>query len=194
MNSAYWVWFIALTRSYTGERHGVKLGTSFKSVLRWLPAMRPYPSLGGASDEFDSYWAIYAVTHVVYALNDYSSYRLSPAWLPKEYEFLKRSLSKALEMEDPEMMGELIDTLKSFGLTSNHPLIRKGLDYLLSCQNDDGSWGNPNAEDICQRYHPTWTAIDGLREYAWRGERLSLQRLRPLVEWCAKQPDGKAHA
>ena len=192
MTSAYWVWLIALTRSYTAERHGIKLGTSFRSVLKWLPAMRPYPSLDGTEDEFDSYWAIYAVTHVVYALNDYGSYRLSPTWLPKEYAFLKRSLTRALEMEDPETMGELLDSLKSFGLTSNHPLIRRGMDYLLSCQNEDGSWGNPDAEDIYERYHPTWTAIDGLREYAWRGERLSLQRLRPLVAWCAKQPDGNA--
>jgi hypothetical protein len=189
MYSAYWVWFIALTRSYTGERHGIRLGSSFRRVLKWLPAMRPYPSPDDTEDGVDFYWAVYAVTHIVYALNDYSSYKLSPTWLPNEYAFLKRTLSQALEMEDPEMMGELLDTLKSFGLTENHPLIKKGVDYLLSCQNEDGSWGDPNAEDIYDRYHPTWTAIDGLREYAWRGERLSLQRLGPLVAWCAKEPD-----
>lgn len=189
VNSAYWVWFFAITRSYTGERHGIRLGSSFRSVLKWLPAMRPYPRLD-AQNEVDFYWAVYAVTHIVYALNDYGSYQLSPAWLPKEYEFLKRCLTEALEMEDPEMMGELLDTLKSFGLADNHPLIRKGMDYLLSRQNEDGSWGDRQAEDIYARYHPTWTAIDGLREYAWRGERLSLQRLGPLVAWCAKEPDG----
>lgn len=154
--------------------------------------MRPYPSLGSTEHEDDFYWAVYAVTHIVYALNDYSSYRLAPTWLPKEYAFLKRSLIQALELEDPEMMGELLDTLKSFGLAETHPLIRKGMNYLLSCQNKDGSWGDLHAEDIYSRYHPTWTAIDGLREYAWRGERLSLQKLSPLVAWCAKEPDGKA--
>lgn len=192
MNSAYWVWFLAITRSYTGERHGIRLGTPFSKVLKWLPAMRPYPSLGSTEHEDDFYWAVYAVTHIVYALNDYSSYRLAPTWLPKEYAFLKQSLIQALELEDPEMMGELLDTLKSFGLTETHPLIKKGMNYLLSRQNKDGSWGDPHAEDIYGRYHPTWTAIDGLREYAWRGERLSLQKLSPLVAWCAKEPDGKA--
>jgi hypothetical protein len=192
MNSAYWVWCMALTKSYAGERHGIRLGTSFQRVLKWLPAMRPYPSPGDTEDGDDFYWAVYAVTHVVYALNDYSSYKLSPAWLPKEYAFLKRALSHALKTKDPEMMGELLDTLRSFGLTENHPLIKKGVDYLLSCQNEDGSWGDSHAEDIYDRYHPTWTAIDALREYAWRGERLSLQRLSPLVAWCAKQPDGKS--
>jgi hypothetical protein len=40
-------------------------------------------------------------------------------------------------------------------------------------QNDDGSWGDPGEENIRTRCHTTWTAIDGLRAYAWRGERVS---------------------
>jgi hypothetical protein len=162
MNSAYWVWFVALTRSYTGQRHGIRLGTSFAEVLRWLPAMRPYPRPARNGDGWDFYWAIYAVTHVVYTLNDFSSYRLSPAWLPDEYAFLKGNLGEAIKLADPEAMGEFLDSLKSFGLADNHPLMRKGLNYLLSCQNEDGSWGDPDADDIYERYHPTWTAIDGL--------------------------------
>jgi hypothetical protein len=37
------------------------------------------------------------------------------------------------------------------------------------------------AKDLYHRYHPTWTAIDGLRLYRWRGERLSFQRLLPTL-------------
>src|SRR5438309_4605385 len=85
-------------------------------------------------------------------------------------------------MEDPETNGEFLDSLKAFGLTENHPLIRKGMDYVLATQNADGSWGDVDAEDIYQRYHPTWTAIDGLREYAWRGERLQFPRFMRLLE------------
>jgi hypothetical protein len=181
MMSSYGVWIDALTRSYIGERYIGRLGASFADVIRWLPFMRPYPRYeDGENPDFD--WAVYAVTHVVYTLNNYSLYNLSPSWLPHEYAFLKRNLKQAIAMDDPEMMGELMDTMKAFGLTEAHPLIRKGLRYLLSQQNPDGSWGNADAEDIYQRYHPTWTAIDGLREYAWRGERLSLRRLRPLLE------------
>ena len=189
MNSAYWVWLNALTLSYTAERYGVRIGRTFRDVLQWLPAMRNYPEFddGGTPD---SYWATYAVTHVVYALNDYSSYRLSPTWLPTEYEFLKRNLNRALSMEDPETLGEFLDTLKSFGLPDNHPLILKGMRYLLSRQNADGSWGEVDAEDALLRYHPTWTAIDGLRDYAWREERLSLEKLRPLLERFANERHG----
>jgi hypothetical protein len=153
--------------------------------------MRPYPNRSRHGDGLDFYWSIYAVTHVVYTLNDYSAYQLSPSWLPDEYAFLKRNLTEAIKMEDPEALGEFLDCLKSFGLAENHPLIRKGLDYLLSCQNSDGSWGEPNADDIYVRFHSTWTAIDGLREYNWRGKRLSFQRLKPLLgEWAKATPSG----
>ena len=88
------------------------------------------------------------------------------------------------------MVGEFLDSLKAFGLTNSHPLLRTGMEYLLSQQNPDGSWGDMNAEDIYQRYHPTWTAIDGLREYRWRGVRLSFPELMPLLKrWAVLNKD-----
>ncbi|HYJ88817.1 MAG TPA: hypothetical protein VEW46_22325 [Pyrinomonadaceae bacterium] len=186
MMSSYGVWLDALIASYMGERYGVRLGAWFADVIKWLPTMRPYPKHDDG-DNPDFHWAVYAVTHVVYTLNDYSCYSLSPSWLPHEYAFLKRNLKQAIVMDDPETMGEFLDTLKSFGLPEDHPLIVKGLTYLLSKQNPDGSWGDVEAADIYERYHPTWTAIDGLREYAWHGQRLSFQRLRPLLACDTKR-------
>jgi hypothetical protein len=181
MYSRYWVWLNAITLTYTAERFGVRFGSTFRDVLKWLPVMRRYPNYDNG-DNPDFFWAIYAVTHVVYALNDYSSYRLSPSWLPNEYRFLKNNLVRAVAMKDPETMGEFLDTLKSFGHGNRHILVRKGMRYLLSQQNADGSWGDVDSYDEYQRYHPTWTAIDGLRDYAWKGKRLSLERLRPLLK------------
>jgi hypothetical protein len=179
MISRYLVLLYALIRSYMGERYGIRLGSRYADVVAWLPAMRPYPRYKTNEDDF--YWAVYAVTHVVYTLNDYSLYRLRPRWLPDEFIFLKKNLAQAILMEDPETMGEFLDTLKSFGLTGTHPLIRRGMNYLLSTQNTDGSWGDIEAEDIYERYHPTWTAIDGLRDYAWRGERTRFRQLHLLA-------------
>jgi len=39
------------------------------------------------------------------------------------------------------------------------------MEYLLSTQNPYGSWGDMKTRDIYLRYHPTWTANDGLRDY-----------------------------
>jgi len=183
--SRYGVWVDALTRTYTGERYGVRLGASFADVIKWIPVMRPYPKYDPEDPDF--FWAIYAVTHIVYTLNDYSHYQLSPKWLPDEYAFLKEHLKHAIAMKDPEAMGEFLDTLKSFGLSEDHRLIQTGAKYLLSTQNEDGSWGDMNAEDIYQRHHPTCTAIDGLREYRWQGKRLSFPELKPLLKDWAKR-------
>jgi squalene cyclase len=73
----------------------------------------------------------------------------------------------------------------AFGLSFRHPSMRGGVEYLLSQQNPDGSWGDPEG-DVYTRYHTTWAVVDGLREYNWRGERLKFPRLKPLLERWAE--------
>lgn len=181
MVSPYDLWCDALIATYTGDRYGVTFGAKYSDVIKWLPAMRPYSSSGEADkDEF--YSTAYAITHVLYTLNDYSVYRLSTAWLSPEFDFLQRNLQRIMLWKDTETVGEFLDTLKSFGLSEGHPLIRSGIEYLLATQNPDGSWGDMRDRDIYNRYHPSWTAIDGLREYAWRGEGLSFPNLGPLLK------------
>jgi len=179
MRGSYDVWSDALINTYTGDIYGVTLGAPYPDVLRWISAMRPYPARATLT-LWGFYDVAYAITHVVYTLNGYGLYRLSPAWLPQEYRYLKKNMREAVKAEDPETLGEFLDTLRAFGLTESDPLIRTGVAYILSKQNDDGSWGNPDNPDIYSRYHSTWTAIDGLRQYAWRGQRLSFPVSRIL--------------
>lgn len=179
MVNTYDLWCDALIATYTGDRYGVTLGAKYSDVIRWLPVMRPY-SAADSADRDEFYSTAYAITHVVYTLNDYSVYRLSPERLSPEFDFLRRNLEKVMNWKDTETVGEFLDTLKSFGLTEADPLIRAGLENLLAMQNPDGSWGDMKDRDIYNRYHPTWTAIDGLREYAWRGEGLSFVNVAAL--------------
>jgi hypothetical protein len=172
MQDPYGVWCDAVIVAYTGERYGVRLGGRFADVVQWLPRMFPYPAPPN-TDEAAYRHAAYAITHVVYAFSDYNYYRLRREWLPREFDFLKANLVHSLRMEDPELLGEYLDTLKSFGLTQKDPLLASGIGFLLTHQNADGSWGDPAEPDIYNRYHSTWTAIDGLRDYAWQGERVS---------------------
>jgi hypothetical protein len=185
IQSPYRVWMGALARTYVSGRCGRLVGASYLDVLKWLPAMRPYPV--GTDENIDALRdAVYAVTHIVYTLNDYGTYRLRPGWLPQEFAFLKANVDGACERKDTELLGELLDSLKAFGLRANHPLIIRGTGYLLAEQNEDGSWGDPDEENIRTRCHTTWTAIDGLRTYAWRGERLSLPEVKPMLKRWAR--------
>ncbi len=181
IQSRYRVWMRALVTTYISERCGVFLGARYVDALKWLPAMRPYPA--GVDDDVEPLReAIYAVTHIVYTLNDYSTYRLRPNWMPQEFHFLKANVVAACEREDPEVLGELLDSLKAFGLRSSHPLIMRGTEYLLAAQNEDGSWGDAHEENIRTRCHTTWTAIDGLRTHAWRGERVISREVTSILK------------
>ena len=183
--SRYRVWMEALANTYVAERCGITFGVRYADVLKWLPVMRPYPA-GAGQDEEVVRDAIFAATHIVYTLNDYNTYRLSPRWLPQEFAYLKASVEAACVKHDPELLGELLDSLKAFGLRASHPLIIRGTKYLLSSQNEDGSWGDPDEENIRTRCHTTWTAIDGLRTHAWRAERLIHPELKLMLKRWAQ--------
>jgi hypothetical protein len=185
MRTQYDVWYDALITAYVGERSGIPLGASYQDVLKWLPTLRPYrarPKDNG--EEFHD--TVYAITHIIYTLNNYSQYKLSPRLLPQEFEFLKVNLKAAIDDNDDDMLGEFMDSLRSFGLTTNDPSIRAGMEYYLLHQNRDGSWGDPREKDIYLRYHPTWNAIAGLSEYAWAGEGLSFPEVKPFLEQWAQ--------
>jgi hypothetical protein len=155
----------ALITTYTGDRAGITLGAHYVDVLQWMPAMRPYPPKSAGAHSY--YAGVYGATHLIYTYNDYSQFRVSPDCFPQEFAHLKANLREAVATNDAETMGEYLDTLRAFGLNFGDNLIRAGFDFLLSVQNPDGSWGDMHDRDPYGRYHPTWTSVDGLREYRW---------------------------
>jgi hypothetical protein len=171
--------FSALLGTYFADRYGVTLGANFADVLKLLPSLQPYPVPVKWNDL--DYSVAYVITHVVYTLNDYTTYRLRPEWLPKEFEYLKNHIRDHIRLGDAEALGEFTDTLKCFGLTREDPLIRDAEDYLFANQNRDGSWGDTEDPDVYYRYHTTWTAIGALDNYAWKGERLSFPEVMPVL-------------
>ncbi|HJX82729.1 MAG TPA: hypothetical protein VJ723_00135 [Candidatus Angelobacter sp.] len=176
--SPYDVWLDALVTTFSGEAYGVDFGASYPEVLQWISQMRPYPAPANEA-EFDD--VSYAITHVVYTLNGYGKYRLSPAWLPQEFNYLRTNIREAERYQDWETVGEFMDTLRAFGQDESDHELRSGMDHLLANQNPDGSWGDMNDPDIYVRYHSTWTVIDGLRQYAFQGERLRYPELLPRL-------------
>jgi hypothetical protein len=163
-SSRYEIFLSALVVTYFGDTYGIRLGAPYRAVLRWLPRMRPYPA--ASNDEFGD--AFFAVSHVVYTLNDYGAKRVAPQLLPDEVALLRRGLAAGIAQRDAETVGEGLDTLKAFGLRRDEPLIGRGIAHLVASQRRDGSWGDSN--DAYARYHSAWTGIDGLRSYRFRSE------------------------
>jgi len=161
----------ALVTTYAGDHYGVRLGASLDEVTALVPRMRPYRVDERANAGFID--VTYAITHTVYVLNDYGRFRLRPEWLPDEYAYLRENLRRSIKDEDPETTGEFLDTLRAFGMTERDPLIQDGMAFVLARQHDDGSWGDREDNDAYTLYHSTWTAINGLMDYAWVGEGTS---------------------
>jgi len=111
MRGRYDVFMDALITSYTGDIAGIRLGAPYAAVLKWAPAMRPYPSLGPTNED-EYYEGVYAATHLIYTYNHYSKFRVSSDCFPQEYQYLKSNLRIAAEQKDAETMGEYLDSLR----------------------------------------------------------------------------------
>ena len=159
----YDIYCDALIRSYFGDAYGIPLGAHYRDVLRWLPQLRPYEGHDGDM-EFD---AFYAVTHVIYTLNRYNERSISTSLLPEEFRFLRRKLKQAIQVGDPEMVGEALDCLKSAGFAQD-PDVLAGEKYLVETQLANGSWVD-DPDDRYNDFHAAWAGLDGLRGYRFRG-------------------------
>ncbi|HEV3331597.1 MAG TPA: hypothetical protein VG096_11480 [Bryobacteraceae bacterium] len=166
MRTRYGIFTDALIDTFSGDKYGIPVGGRYADVLRWVPSMRPYPARRTVSDE-EYYDAVYSVTHLVYTYNNYNQNLLSPGCFPQEFAYLKANLTEAIRDRDEETLGEYMDSLQAFGMTFADPLLQKGVDYLLSRQNPDGSWGDPHYPEIYGRYHTTWTSLGGLQSFRW---------------------------
>jgi hypothetical protein len=181
MRSKYDVWLDALIGAYTAQRYGINIGVPYSEVVKWMPTMRPY--LDRSQTTYPLFIdTVYSLTHVVYTLNDYNHYRLPRDLLPAEFAYLKRNLPEAIALNDPETMGEFLDSLKSFGMTVSDQEIRTGITYLLDTQRPDGTWSPTDEKDRYTLYHSAWTGIDGLKDCRWQGQGLSFPDLLPVLK------------
>jgi hypothetical protein len=180
------LWTLSLTSVFCGDRNGVPFGITYEEMMRWLPRMRAYH--GPRRDVASFYDSVYAISHVVYTLNDYGVWLLDPRLLPHEFEYLVDHLDTALQVGDPDMVGEFLDSLRAFGLDNEDAHIAAGVEFLIATQNRNGSWGPQDEGAEYPRFHATWAALDGLRDFAWRGYGLSYPRLAPALQRWAKQP------
>ena len=176
-SSKYWIWHAALVSSHVCECFGLKTGGRYHDLLSWIHKMRPYPPTHQYETD-EHFESLYAVTHMVYTLSNYGTRRVSPRLLKPEVRHLHASLDSAIELGHCDAVGEIVAALMALGFDGRTRLIRRGWEFLVEAQRENGSWSDPQTDD-CTGWHPTWAAIDALRGYTWRGSEA-----KPSISPC----------
>lgn len=182
--SPFRAWCLTLTDGYCRARLGLDLDGRFARALAALAMIRPYP-LRDRHCLVDFYDAAYAVSHLVYSLNDFGRFTLRREWLPWEHAFLTGRMGTAIDLEDVDLVGEFADALRAFHQEADRPLVRAGFRFLLDTQHGDGSWAPRSADEDYARFHVVWAALDGIREFRWPKWGVSFPSLLPFLRQSA---------
>jgi hypothetical protein len=160
-------WQYAMVAAHIAEGVGMRLGCSVRDIAAWRRVMQPYPRPRVSKPDSKGWSAFFAVTHLVYVLNDYNLYLLPREPFLPEIELLRASCEIGMTDDDVEGIGEAIDALLALGEAHDDPLLVRARSKVLSMQNRDGSWGR-RADEPYTRLHKTWVALDGLTRYGRR--------------------------
>ena len=167
--SKFDVWLEALVWSFHGCRMGIGLGACFFDVLRQVCRAfgTLYPKRAKLSEK-DLHYLTYALTHVIYALNNFDERSLPPSLFPQSVpQFMREQLQKAIKADDPDLTGELLDCLKCLG-EGGSPAARRAERFLLSSQSAvDGGWVCKGEQDLFSRYHASLVAVAALMDHSY---------------------------
>lgn len=151
----------ALTYTFYASKIGVDIGQDLVTVLRLLPLYRPYKSftkVSKSNDSFDEYTdQITMLFNLIHVLSNYGELKLAPSLLPQEYAFLSdpSHMDKAISFKDVHLVGEIVHCLRVLGTRETDSTMVRGLEYLRSTQQLDGSWPTRDGT-IYRMVYPTY--------------------------------------
>jgi squalene-hopene/tetraprenyl-beta-curcumene cyclase len=138
-----------------------KQGACEKRAVDWLLAMQGKDG-GWAAFDVDNNWKI--LSHVPFA--DHNA---------------------MLDPSCPDITGRVLEALMCNGLKANHPAIRKGVEYLLRAQEQDGSWyGRWGVNYI----YGTFLALRGLRAAGLSEHEPGIQRALEFIRAYQNRDGG----
>eukprot|EP00935_MAST-01C_sp_MAST-1C-sp1_P002034 g2034.t1 len=180
----------SLIHSFYAERVGVSFGAGYDQVFKWLPTVRPYrgPSELSWQHYIDQ---CYLVTHIVFTLNNWGELQLDPQLLPHEYYFIREHMAVQIKHGDVHLVGEFVECLRAFGATDTDSLVQKGMAFLMSCQEEDGSWDNAKETDDYTTYHATMVGVQALLQHRYRGFGPGMEKITPILrKWYSEEIAG----
>jgi len=185
----------ALIYTFYADRVGLTLaeGCSYADVFKHLPVFRPW---SGPQDLPKQLYVdqCYLVTHVVFTLNNWGELMLDPGLMPHEFHFARTHLAHQISCRDVHLVGEFVEVLRCFGCTDEDPLIRSGLAFLLSEQDEaTGLWDGD--KDPYTVYHATMVGVQALLAHRYRGYGPGITQVAPLLcKWAKDEVEAAAAA
>ena len=129
--------------------------------------MRPYHSLTHLA--LDQYrLQLYLITHLLFILSTraacWYTCPLPRTPLLEEYTFLAANVDVVVQLDDPELVGEVLAGLRLLGVGDDEEGMRRGYAYLLTKEKRGkaaGSWTS-SSDAFYKRYHAAYCACIGL--------------------------------
>jgi hypothetical protein len=169
------------------EIAGEPLGLS-RGLAEVLPLLRGHRfETDPAADSFRD--SVYLAAHVAFVASDYGRVRLRREDAPWVSDYLFEAWPAVLAARDLELVAEIADVARSFGLDEHDdPLLHAATRLLLDAQNPDGSWGpGPAPGSPYGAMHPTWCATGGLRERVFLPDTPWEHRIRPILRGARRR-------
>jgi hypothetical protein len=156
---------------------------SLADVLKFMPQIRPYKSLqtlGLANFQLQCYF----LTHLMFILSGWGAMKLQPVmtYFIEEFLFLTTNLDVVIGLNDPELVGEFLCSLKILGLPDDHLINQRGHLYLLATEKsgaaNQGNW--LSGGNFFKKYHTAYCGLIGLKQ-------IKYQKVRDLDKEFLKQ-------
>jgi hypothetical protein len=134
---------------------------------------------------------IYVVTHYVYVFTGYTGnfQKRTARILRKERRFLANELPYVVKyVQDPDMIGEMVDSLLALGVKQDNKDIQDGVEFILSHQAKDGMWidyTHPLLEDVqapeLKWFHTTMAAMFSLGDERVKNAKCPLPKVMSVM-------------
>ena len=181
--SKFDVWLEALVWGFHGCRMRIGLGACFFSILKQVCGAfgALYPKRKELCEK-DRHYLTYALTHVIYALNNFDERSLPPSLFPPEVPaFMREQLKHAIKANDPDLAGELLDCLKCLGEGGSDSAVAAEK-FLVRCQSAaDGGWVCKGEADLYSRYHASLVAVAALLDHSYAAHGSCFPRAKDVL-------------
>jgi len=165
--------------------------------------------------EYKFHDSFYLATHIVFAISAYSAIKTNPKDVPWLFDYNRRSCTywvqqswcrfsgkQADRLVDIDGLSEAVDVMRGCGLTDGgDPLLCSATITLLALQRSDGSWPfwqlsksqdglvaeAPKEASFYNRVHPTWVAVQSLRDRNFEYDRKGNTEWGHFMERLLKQ-------